>query len=1064
MASLSNPKDVAGRDIETEIERSQIRFSFKYPHFIVVAVLAVVTIGCVALFRIPTDLLPTFKTPAVQILTFYPGMPTEVMERDLTTRLERWTGQANGIARQESKSMIGVSVVRDYFRPDIDPNTAMSQVTSLAMSDLYYLPPGTIPPMVMPFDPTAVVPLVLLSVSSPDKNEKELYDIAYFSLRNRLQGITGVIAPAVYGGKLRRILAYVDPQKLNEFNLSPVDVVEALNRNNVLIPTGNIKVGDFEYQIETRGVVEKVEEMGDFPIRAAEGTTVLVKDVAQVKDSHQIQGNVVRINGRRQVYIPIYRQPGANTIAVVDGVRNAIAGILDRLPKGINLDLVADQSLYIRKAIRNLTFEAVFGSLLAAIMIYLFLQNYLASGMVFITLPLSILCAIIGLSASSETINIMTLGGLALAIGRLMDDSIVVLENISRHLEMGKTRLQAALLGATEVVRPVLSAAIVMVVIFVPTFFLTGMSRFLFAPLAKSVSFAIGGSFLVSMTVIPLLASRILGATHGNRGREQGDPDGGRGTAASSGFDRGFNRVRDFYRDKLNRCLQNKTKFLTVVLFLFLLSWVFFKLLGAELLPHSDVGHIKIQVRAPTGTRIEKTEELLIKVEKKIQEVIPPAEIHTLITNIGVLLDWPAAYTSNSGAFDAFVEIQLNEKKQRQSTAVYADRLRETLNAAFKDVEFSFDTGGMLTAALSGGLPAPINVQVEGNDLRQSHAIAQKVVNEIKQVRGAVDVRIQQRLDYPQVEIIINRQKAEEMRLTAEDIVKNILTATNSSINFKPSFWIDERNGNHYFLGAQYPEELLQTLDVLKEIPIRSKSQERVIPLKELVTFKEKKGTSEVAHLNISRVIDVYANVSHRDVGSVAREIDKRIRKIERPAGYFIHNRGEISEMKSSFKGLGFGFLLAVFLVYLVLVVQFRSFSDPLIILVSVPLGLMGVWLTLFVTGNTLNIQSGIGIIFMIGVAVSNAILLVEFANRAREAGQSVREALLEAGSTRLRPILMISLAAILGLVPMALGLGRGTEANVPLALAVIGGLSVSTIMTLFVIPSLYSLFHEKQR
>ena len=1037
------------KEMREEASPLLVQFSFRYPYFIAVCVLALVALGLVMLFGLPTDLLPTFKTPAIQVLTFYPGMPTDVIERDMTSRLERWTGQANGIVRQESKSILGVSILRDYFRSDIDPNTAMSQVTSLAMSDLYYLPPGTIPPMVMPFDPTAVVPLVLLSVSSLDKGEKELYDIAYFSLRNRLQGIPGVIAPAVYGGKLRRILAYVDPKKLAEFNLSPLDVVDALNWNNVLIPTGYLKSGDFNYQINTRGIVQKVEEMNDFPIRAEEGTTVLVKDVAQVKDSHQIQSNIVRINGRRQVYIPVYRQPGANTVAVVDAMRQAINGILERLPKGINLDLVADQSQYIRKAITNLSFEAIFGSLLAAIMILLFLHSYLSAGMIFITLPLSILFAIIGLFATNETINIMTLGGLSLAIGRLMDDPIVVLENITRHLAMGKSRLQASLHGASEVVAPVFAATMVNVIIIIPTLFLTGISRFLFVPMAASVSFAVFGSFLASMALTPLLASRFLRSSP-----QQAN--------AATRFDRFFNRIKKQYIKLLGQCLRHRVGFLSIALILFILSWGLFKFLGTELLPPADVGHIKIQVRAPTGTRIEKTEELIIKVEKAIQEVIPQKEIRTLISNMGVLNDWPAAYTSNSGDFDAFIEIQLDEKRQSKSIFAYTNQLRQKLNSDFKDAEFSFDTGGMLTAALSGGLPSPINIQVEGNDLQRAHEIAEKAVAEIKKVRGAVDVKIQQRLNYPQIEIVIDRIKAKAMRLTAEDIVKNIVTASNSSINFKPSFWIDEKNGNHYFLGAQYPEEILQSLEILKEIPIRSKTQERVVPLKELVTFKQNTAPSEIAHLNISRVTDIYVNVMNRDVGSVASDIEKLTKKIEVPAGYFIHVRGEITQMKSSFKGLGFGFLLSVFLVYLVLVAQFRSFSDPLIILVSVPLGLIGVWLILFLTGNTLNIQSGIGTIFMIGVAVSNAILLVEFTNRARHIpGRSVHEALLEAGAIRLRPILMISLAAILGLVPMALGLGRGTEANVPLALAVIGGLSVSTVMTLFVIPSLYAVFHK---
>ena len=487
------------------------RTALRNPYLVVVAALALVVVGGAVLARIPVDILPVFRTPAVQILTLYPGMPAEIVERDITNRLERWTSQANGIARQESKSLIGVSIVKDFFRPDIDPNTAMSQVSSLAISDLYYLPPGTIPPMVMPFDPTATVPLVLLSVSSPRHDETKLYDVAYFSIRNQLSGISGVIAPAVYGGRIRRVLVYLDPNKLQGRGLAPMDVVEALRRNNLLIPVGSAKIGQFDYQIASNAMVPSIDQINDFPIKVEDGAPVLIRDVGSAEDTYAIQTNVVHIDGRRQVYIPIYRQPGANTIEVVEGVRTALQRISQRIPEGINLSLVMDQSVFVRKAIRDLQFEAVFGALLAALMVLLFLGSVRSMVVVMMSLPLAILAAIIGLYFTGESINSMTLGGLALAVGLLIDQSIVVLENIMRHLHLGKSASEAALDGAQEVAMPVLVASLTIAIVFFPVIFLSGVARFLFTPLALSVVFAITASYLLALTLIPAAGRALLG-------------------------------------------------------------------------------------------------------------------------------------------------------------------------------------------------------------------------------------------------------------------------------------------------------------------------------------------------------------------------------------------------------------------------------------------------------------------------------------------------------------------------------------------------------------------------
>ncbi len=955
--------------------------------------------------------------------------------------------------------MLGVTIVKDFFRDDIDGNTAMSQVTSFAMSDMFYLPPGTIPPMVMPFDPTATIPLCLLAVSSPVLDETKLYDIAYFDLRNRLQGISGVIAPAVYGGKLRRILAYIDRDKLYARNLSPMDVVQALRGSNVLIPTGDAKFGDMHYFIQTNGMVPEVAQLNDVPLKVQDGAPVFLKDVGEAKDTHQIQTNLVRINGRRQVYIPIYRQPGANTLQIVDGVKDAIPPILSRLPHGINLDVIMDQSVYVRKAIASLIQEGILGVVLAAAMIFIFLGSLRSTLIVSLAIPLSIMAGFIGLYFTGASINAMTLGGLALVVGRLVDDAIVVLENTIRHIEMGRAPRDAAGQAAREVAMPVLVATITTVAVFAPVVFLTGLGKYLFKPLALAVAFSMAASYFVAMTVIPVCCARFLASGSGTAVDESG------AAAHAPIFERLYARLKAGYASLLERALLNRTRLLGAVAALFVASVLAVPWIGTELFPTVDAGQFMLRVRAPSGTRIERTEEMCADVEKTIRSVIPSSELRMLITNVGVLNDWPAAYTPNSGPMDAFMLIQMSEHRSR-STMEFVRSLRRTLRERFPGVEFAFDTGGMISAALNFGLPSPIDIQVEGNKLDAAHEIAEQIRRIVAEVPGTADVRIQQRIDYPLLQIDVDRVKAAYVGLTQKEVVTNVVTALNSSINFDPAFWIDERNGNHYFLGAQYAEESISSVGTLEDIPIRGAAQDRPILLKNVATISRTSGPAEINHVNITRVTDVFANVDGRDSGSVAAVIERRLnREIvpHLPEGYFVRMQGEIASMKASFGSLGFGLALAVVLIFLVMVAQFRSFLDPLIIMFAVPLGIIGVVGTLILTRTTLNIQSVLGVIFMVGIAVSNSILLVEFTNRLLEQGQSLRSAVMAAGVIRLRPILMTSLAAVIALLPMAIGFGHGAEANVPLARAVVGGLLVSTLLTLFVVPSLLLIVKDRK-
>jgi CzcA family heavy metal efflux pump len=1029
-----------------------IRSALANPYAVAVLALLILVIGLTVLSRIPIDILPIFKTPAVQIVTFYPGMPAEIVEQDITTRLERWTGQSVGIARQESKSMVGVSIVKDFFSPGIDLSTAMSQVSSYAMSDLYYLPPGTIPPMVMPFDPTATIPLALITVSSPEYDETELYDIAYFNLRNRLQGISGVIAPAVYGGKLRRILAYVDRDKLQARNLSPMDVVKTLKAYNVFIPTGNAKLGDLDYQINANGMVTEVDQLNDFPIKIDNGAPVFLKDVGKVEDTHQIQSNIVRVNGKRQVYIPIYRQPGSNTIQVVEGVKNALSTMLERLPKGVNLDVVMDQSVYVRNAISSLTQEGILGAVLASIMILVFLGSVRPMFIVLLTLPLAILSSLIGLYFTGKSVNAMTLGGLALAVGLLIDQSIVVIENISRHLELGESPKEAALAGATEIAKPLFIITLTIIVVFFPLIFMTGIGKFLFTPLGLSVAFAIGSSYVLAIVLVPVCSAKFLKQVENNETN----------SSFFIFFERKYSALRNWYKNLLIGLMRRKKSVLIVTFLFFIGSLTLYPFIGQELFPEIDSGQLMIKVRAQTGTRVEKTEQLVTRIEQIIKQQIPSSDLKVMISNIGVLLDWPAAYTPNSGPQDAFINIQLSEDHKKTSQE-YTEILRRELKESFPGVEFAFDTGGIVTAALNFGLPSPINIQVEGNDLHVAYAVAEKIKKFVKNVSGTEDVRIQQRLDYPQIEINVDRVKAAYLGLTQEDIVKNVVTTLNSSINFDPAFWIDHKNGNHYFLGAQYREENIKSMETLEDIPITSSNHTsgsgKPVLLKNVATFKRTTAPSEINHLDISRVIDVYANVSGRDIGSVASDIEEGLKKIDTPSGYFVHMRGEVQSMRESFKSMGFGLLLAIVLIYLVMVLQFRSFLDPLIVMFAIPLGLIGVILMLFITSTNINIQSMMGIIMMVGIVVSFSILLVDFANRLMAEGAGPEEAVMNAAEVRLRPILMTSIAAILALTPMALGGG----ANIPLARAVIGGVIASTILTLVIIPILYTFLKRSK-
>ncbi|MFQ5733270.1 MAG: efflux RND transporter permease subunit [Planctomycetaceae bacterium] len=1129
-----------------------IRFSLRNPYLVVVMVLMTVVVGVVSLARIPADLLPTFETSAVQIVTFYPGMPPEVMEQDIMSRLQRWTGQSAGIEHQEAKAMQGVCVVKDFFHPEITSSEAISQVSALAMSDMFYLPPGTIPPMVMPFDPTASVPLCLVTVSNPLMDDKELYEVAYKNLRNNLQSIPGVIAPAVYGGKLRRILAYVDPKLLAEHNLTILDVHAALRQQNVLIPAGSAKIGDTEFFIYTNAIPDKVSLLNNAPIkRKADGSQVLFKHIGSVNDAAAIQTNKVRVNGRTLVYVPVYRQPGANTIEIVDRIHGKLAEIRARLidekrndpvlgPKmeQLGLSVVMDQSVKVRESVRALWIAGALGALFAGLIVFLFLRNWRSTVVVLLAIPVSILTSMIGLYFTGNTINAMTLGGLALAVGILIDQAIVVIDNIERHLNMGQGPMQSAHEGTAEVAMPLLVSTATFIVVFFPIIFLSGLAKFLFTPLAWAVLFAIVASYLIAMFFVPVAAARLM----------KRRPDA---IAAPSGNSPRKDLLGQGYLGLLRGALRLKWIVLAVAGALFVGSLFLMAESGRELFPPVDSGQFTIYVRAKSGTKIERTEEIAKRIEEiLVEELGDPApdnpvpyrttvrkfagggtldaaaiakakaasKCRLLISNIGVLMDWPAAYTPNAGNMDAFLLVQMKEDAKADVFAI-VKRLRKRLNdeadtpgTILEGVEFAFDTGGILTAALNMGEPSPIHLQVTGYNIKSAQKIASRLKATVAGVKGTTDVRVAQKVDSPMIEVLIDRVRAKDLGVTPEEVMKNLVSALNSSIGFDPTFWIDPANGNHYFLGTQYFETEITSLDTLRQITIKvvkdRHGNETPIPLEDVAQLvTNQKVPSVINHRNITRVTDIFANVEPGyDIGSVVAEIERRLTDENNPlkiapitdsraaaakypqwlqdalravglnpptrygfghkdyAGKFtLEIQGEIRSMRDSFVDFALGLVLATVLVYLVMVAQFRSFLDPFIVLMTVPLGFIGVAGVLFLTGTRLNIQSFMGIIMMIGIVVEYSIVMLDFANHRMAEGAGARQAIVEAARVRFRPILMTSLTTILALLPMSIGFAGG-EADIPLARTIVGGVIAATLLLFFVVPCLYAILKRPPR
>ncbi|MBL4658057.1 MAG: efflux RND transporter permease subunit, partial [Flavobacteriales bacterium] len=970
------------------------------------------------------------------------------VEKDITSRMERWTGQSPGIEKQLSKSLMGVSIVTNFYGSDIDPAEAIANTSSYAMSDMYYQPPGTLPPMIQPFDPTASKPLMLLTVSSDVKSGKELYDAAYYSLRQMLSGVKGIVAPAAYGGSLRRIYIYVDPAKLEALGISQTEVNDAIQKNTTMIPSGIAKIGEINYGIDAKGMIIDIEDFDDIVITYRNGKPIYIRDIGRASNAAAIQTNIARIDGREQVYLPIFKRPKANTIASVNAVRDKLPMLQARMDDDIKLEIIFDQSSYVRSSITGLATAGIGGLVLVVLILILFLGNFRSAFIVSISLPLSILFAFIVLYVSGQAINGITLGGIALVLGLLVDNSIVVLENIDRHLKMGKDSTKAAMDAALEVAQPVLASTLVIMVVFFPVLFLTGITKFLFSPLAITVAGAMIGSYIFSLTLIPIAAAHFF--------RNQLPQGTGDGPKQSLGpFQRFIENRRIGYANNLASALRNRGKVLFATLVAFAFSAYMLINLGYELFPKSDVGQMEIMVRMESGTPLRKTNETIAAMEVIIREETGD-DLQKLIANIGIFYDLPAAYTPNSGTQDAFIGIQLTPD-HKTSTFEYARRLRKIMRKAFPGVEISFDTGGLITAALNEGKPCPIDVQVKGNKLEVLREMAEHIRDTIINLAATRDVRILQRLDQPAKNIDIDRIKAAELGVEPVDAIKNIVSALNSSTTYSKSFWIDEKNGNHYYVGVTYPENLIDNEHVLENVTIASKTHDKPVPFRNFSKLSETTNAVEINHHNLSRVFNVYANVEGEDIGGVSDKIQAILNTMDVPEGYEITFEGEVAVIKKSFGDLGLGLGLAVVLAFLIIVPLFRSFRLPLIIILAFPLGIIGVALLMWATNTYLSIQSIMGIIMMVGIAVSYGNILVDRISVLMKEGVEKTEAIIKGSSDRYRPVLMTASTTIFGLLPTAMALTNGSESNVPLAIAVIGGTFMATLLTLYIIPILYS-------
>jgi len=1041
-----------------------VRLALRRPLSVAVLAVLLLVLGSVSFLRMNVDIFPAINLPVVIAVWNYPGLSALDMERRVVLLSERaFSTTVNGIEHIESTSLNGVGLIRVYFHPESDVAGGIAQISSVSQTILKIVPPGMQAPNVIDYN-AANVPVAQLNVFSETLPEQDLFDYGLNFIRVRLFTIEGLSSPAPFGGVGRQVMVNIDPPSVYAQGLSPNDVTSAVAAGNVILPAGTARIGDREYVVSLNGSPASIEGLNAIPVKPATPTPVFLRDVAPVSDTHGIQTNVVRVDGRRATYLAILKHAAASTLAVVNQVKAAIPGIQETAPKGLQVQLAFDQSVFVRGALWGVVREAAIAATLVALMVVVFLGSVRSTLIVILSIPLSILGAIIGLALSGQTINIMTLGGLALAVGMLVDDATVEIENIHRNHAAGMPLLAAILAGAQQIAMPTFVGTLSICIVFAPIFMLTGVAKFLFLPLALAVVYAMLLSYLLSRTLVPAMAHHLLPE----------DPEHhvgtGRWARFVGAFEARFERVRESYRRALGRVVVRRGLFLVVAAVIVFGSALLLLIVGQDFFPNVDAGMMRLHVRAPSGTRLEETERIVDSIEGAIRDVVPAAELAGISDNIGLPTYYNLAFyqTDSIGPMDADVLVALAEG--HRPTAGYVDQIRSRVAHDFPQVRIYSQAADIIDQVLNFGLSAPIDVQISGNDLEQSYGIAERLEAGMRAIPGTRDVRIAQVLDYPTLRVDVDRAKALQLGVTESDVASSLLTSLSSSFLPQPSFWLDPRNNVNYTVAVQTPFHFIDTIQALGRTPLRPSGAAAAASgdgtgrpaqlLANVATISHGVQPAVINHYTVQRVLDVDCGVTRRDLGSVTADVRRLVDGLgELPPGTRIAIRGQSQAMRESFGGLAGGLVLAIVLVYLLMVANFQSWLEPFIIMLAVPGALAGVLWMLVLTGTTLNVESMMGTVMAVGVAVANGNLLITFANDLREEGYDATRAAIEAARIRLRPVVMTALAMILGMLPMALALGEGGEQNAPLGRAVIGGLVAATVTTLFVVPTVYAIF-----
>jgi multidrug efflux pump subunit AcrB len=1045
-----------------------VQIALRRPHTFVVLAILIVVMGALAIVRTPTDIFPNINIPVVSIIWTYSGMvPKDIADRIVSVTERNLTTVVDNIEHIESQSLNGIAVVRVFIQPNASLDRAISQITASSQTQLKQLAPGTTPPLIIAYS-ASNVPVLQMALSGQGLSEQQLNDYALNFIRTQLVTVSGAAVPYPYGGKQRQVQVDLNPTALQSKGLSALDVVNAVSEQNLILPTGTSKIGGKEYDVDIPNAApQTMEELNRIPIKTVGDTTIYMKDVAWVRDGFPPQTNIVRVNGQRSVLLTVQKAGDASTLSVISAIKALLPQIAATVPPELKMQPLADQSIFVKGAISGVVREALIAACLTAVMILVFLGNWRSTLIIATSIPLAILTSLIVLGAIGETINIMTLGGLALAVGILVDDATVEVENINRNREAepDKDMDGVVLESASQIAVPAFVSTLSICIVFAPMFFLSGVARYLFLPLAEAVVFAMLASYVLSRTIVPTMAKYLLQHEKlRNRAERSRNPL----VRMQQHFEAGFEKVRDGYHRVLAAVLRHRKPFLLsfvaacLASLTLLVPW-----LGQDFFPTIDAGSFKLHVRGPTGMRIEDTAFLSDLIENAIRQEIPQAEIQGIIDNIGLPYSGINLSYSNSapvGTSDADILVTLSPR--HHPTDKYINDLRLSLAKRFPGVMFAFLPSDMVTQILNFGLPSPIDIQVIGNDLQGNRVWASELLQRLRYVPGTADLRIQQPFDQPFLHLRVERTKAQELGFTAQNVAQNLLVSLSGSFQTAPTFWVDPKNGVSYAIATETPQYRADSLQDLVNIPITAGTSATPSLMASLVSIRRGSDMAVVSHYNIAPVIDIFGSVSERDLGGVSRDINKLIdgARSKLPRGSQVVVRGQVQTMRSSYIGLLSGLVFAILLDYLLIVVNFQSWLDPFIMISALPAALAGIAWFLFLTHTTLSVPALMGTIMCMGVATANSILLVSFAREQMELGKDPASAALEAGFTRFRPVLMTALAMIIGMVPMALGLGDGGEQNAPLGRAVIGGLLFATVSTLLFVPAFFSLLHEMRR